>query len=112
MARKVHIAVVDDMNPDLEADEAIAFTFEGVDYEIDLAAENAEKFRHAIAPYVAAARRVGGRKARAGRPAPTRSVLDREQTRAIRAWAKSAGHAISERGRIPQAVVDAYNQSR
>ena len=109
MARKVHIAVIDDMNPNLEADQAITFTFEGVDYEIDLATENAEKFRHAIAPYVAAARRVGGRKARTGRPAPTRSVLDRE---AIRAWAKSAGHAISERGRIPQAVVDAYNQTR
>ncbi|WP_102100778.1 Lsr2 dimerization domain-containing protein [Tsukamurella tyrosinosolvens] len=44
--------------------------------------------------------------------ADPRTTIDREHTKAIRAWARSAGHAISERGRIPQAIVDAYNHSR
>lgn len=112
MARKVNTVVVDDMNPELEADHTIAFTFEGVDYEIDLATENADRFRHAISPYIDAAQRVGGRKKRAGKPADPRTTIDREQTKAIRAWAQSAGHEISDRGRIPQAIVDAYNHCR
>jgi hypothetical protein len=38
------------------------------------------------------------------RPQP----LDREQTAAIRAWARQNGHQVSERGRISKTVVDAF----
>jgi hypothetical protein len=34
--------------------------------------------------------------------------MDKEQATAIREWAKGAGHAISERGRIPAAIMEAY----
>ena len=38
------------------------------------------------------------------RPQP----LDREQTAAIRAWARQNGHQVSDRGRISKTVVDAF----
>jgi hypothetical protein len=38
------------------------------------------------------------------RPQP----LDREQTAAIRAWARQNGHEVSDRGRIAKTVVDAF----
>ena len=34
--------------------------------------------------------------------------LDREQTAAIRAWARQNGHKVSDRGRIAKTVVDAF----
>jgi len=41
---------------------------------------------------------------------PSRVVLaTREQTAVIRDWARSNSHQISDRGRIPAAVVDAFN---
>ena len=107
MARTVTVILTDDLDPDLEADESIAFTFEGVEYEIDLSADNAEGFRNAIHPYVEAAQRVGGRK----KFSTKRSTIDREQTKAIREWAQRAGYDISDRGRIPQTVIDAYNEA-
>ena len=48
---------------------------------------------------------VGGRAAR-GRSS---AAADREQNRAIREWAKKAGKKISDRGRIPQEIVDEYH---
>jgi hypothetical protein len=34
--------------------------------------------------------------------------MDREQTAAIRAWARQNGHQVSDRGRISKTVVDAF----
>ena len=34
--------------------------------------------------------------------------MDREQAGAIRDWARKNGHAVSDRGRIPASVVEAY----
>ena len=39
---------------------------------------------------------------------PRPQALDREQTAAIRAWARQNGHQISDRGRISKTVVDAF----
>ncbi|MEU0765389.1 histone-like nucleoid-structuring protein Lsr2, partial [Streptomyces microflavus] len=38
-----------------------------------------------------------------------RVTTDREQNQAIRDWAKKAGKSISDRGRIPQEVVNEYH---
>ena len=81
-------------------------------YQIDLSDENAAKLRDALAPYVGAARKAGGR-AR-GRVARQTVVADkparssRDQTAAIREWARENGHQVSVRGRISKSVMDAY----
>lgn len=82
MAQKVFVSLVDDIDGS-EADETVEFGLDGVNYEIDLSAENAEELRDALAQYVEHARRAGGRKrpsSRGGAKSPARSAtVDREQ---------------------------------
>ncbi|WP_298177319.1 Lsr2 family protein [Saccharomonospora sp.] len=113
MAQKVFVSLVDDLDGS-EADETIEFGLDGVNYEIDLSAENAEELRDALAQYVEHARRSGGRKRPSSRGAaksPARSAtVDREQNQAIRAWARKNGYEVSDRGRIPSEIVEAYHR--
>lgn len=113
MARKVHIVLEDDLDGSA-ADETVSFSLDGVAYEIDLSAGNAAQLRDAFAPYVGAARKAGGRAARAGGSgaASARSKAGKSdgsgRTAEIRSWAKEQGLAVNERGRIPADIVAKY----
>ena len=110
MAKQTIVTLVDDLDGS-EAEEQIEFGVDGKSYEIDLSASNSQKLRDALAPFVAAARRAGGSsRRRSGGSAPARPVVDREQNQAIREWAQQQGMKISERGRIPASVLEAYHQ--
>jgi hypothetical protein len=111
MAQKVTVTLVDDLDG-TEAEETVEFGLDGAAYQIDLSEENAERLRDALADYVDHARRSGGRKRANSRPVgrPVRPAsADREQNQAIRAWARKQGMKVSDRGRIPSEVIDAYN---
>ena len=114
MARKVQVILSDDLDEDLPADETVSFSLDGTSYEIDLSDKNAKEMRDALSRYVQAARKVGrgGRSSSSGgsgtRGRGTGGRMDREQAGAIREWARKNGHAVSDRGRIPASVVDAY----
>jgi len=118
MAQQVDVRYVDDIDGS-DASGTVSFALDGRSYEIDLSDDNAAKLRDSLASFVAAARRAGGstgtRRARSQRStsdtdeAPARS--NREETAAIRAWARENGHEVSERGRIPKAVVQAYQSA-
>jgi len=90
-----------DGSPDAET---LTFGLNGVTYEIDLSEANRAKLSAAFAPFIAAGRRSsrGGRR-RAGRPGAER--VDRA---AVRAWAREAGLAVSERGRISADIMRQY----
>jgi hypothetical protein len=110
VAQQVQTRLVDDLDGS-EADETVTFALAGRQYEIDLSGENAARLRDSLASFVAAARRGGsGRQssatARSARPAAS----DREHTAAVREWARQNGHEISDRGRIPHSVLEAYAQ--
>ncbi|ADL49354.1 Lsr2 family protein [Micromonospora aurantiaca] len=111
MAKQIIHKLVDDLDGG-DADETVKFALDGVQYEIDLSASNAGKLRDVFAPYIANGTKVGrggvvvGGRAARGRGGAT---ADREQNRAIREWAKKAGKDISDRGRIPQEIVDEYH---
>src|SRR5437763_10270180 len=113
MAQKVLVQLVDDLDGST-AEQTVEFALDGVQYQIDLSEDNAGALRDALAPFVSAARRAGGRKrsaaprAAAGRPSPT---SDRERNQAIREWARAQGMNVSERGRIPADVVEAYDKA-
>ncbi|GDY31799.1 histone-like nucleoid-structuring protein Lsr2 [Gandjariella thermophila] len=109
MAQKVQVALVDDLDGS-EATQTVKFAFEGREYEIDLSDKNAEKLSKALRPYLDKARRVGGRKTRVGRPG-RRAAASREESQAIRAWARRQGIQISDRGRIPADVQRRYEQA-
>jgi hypothetical protein len=109
MAQKVITHLVDDLTGDTIEDgkgHSVTFGFDGAHYEIDLTDDNADALREAFSDYVAAARKVSGRSGRAG-AAPKRG--NSEELAKIREWANANGHEVSARGRISQAVRDAYD---
>jgi hypothetical protein len=106
MAKKVSVMTTDDLDGSPDA-ETVAFGVDGVTYKIDLAPANKSRLADAIAPYIAAGRKVGvsgGSRRRLGRPAGGGRV-DRA---AVRAWAREAGLAISARGRISAEIMSRY----
>jgi hypothetical protein len=117
MAQKTVVSLIDDLDGESEADETVEYGIDGVTYEIDLTKENAEALREIFAPYVAAARRSGGR-ARStgsrGRSSGSGGAVSktagrsREALKSIRDWARSSGWTVSDRGRLPSNVVEAY----
>lgn len=115
MAKRILHQLVDDIdNTVLEVGEGetVHFSLNGTAYEIDLTTEHAEELKAALEPYISAGRRMGAsngsgasRQSSSKRKRPSRNP----ETAAIRAWAKDNGHELSERGRIPQPIVEAYN---
>ena len=111
MAIKHITHLVDDLDGTVleEGDgKQITFSLEGRSYEIDLSDRNADKFYSAVAPFVDAARPV----ARSG-SAPRRTRSARRSSDidlgAVREWARANGHTVSDRGRIPATVLEAYS---
>ncbi|RJK96054.1 histone-like nucleoid-structuring protein Lsr2 [Vallicoccus soli] len=117
MAQKVQVILEDDLDGG-DADETVSFALDGVSYEIDLSTANAEKLREALSLYVGSARRIGGRtgggarqrrsSSGGGAPSSGGGAARSGDTAAIREWARENGHEVSERGRIPSAVREAY----
>ncbi|BCJ56692.1 histone-like nucleoid-structuring protein Lsr2 [Micromonospora endophytica] len=113
MARKVITVLTDDLDGG-KADRTVEFSLDGVAYTIDVSDENAGVLRKALDPFINAGRRLGRggaeatRSPRRGGGGATTPGMNREQNRAVREWAVSNGYKISERGRIPVEVVEAY----
>ncbi|GGN19918.1 Lsr2 family protein [Lentzea pudingi] len=114
MAQKVLVQLIDDLDGTAAGDvEAVSFGLDGVTYEIDLKPGNASKLRGGLADFVARARSTSGRTKKAANT--TRTVVaesrTKEQTKAIREWAKSNGHELSERGRIPTSIIEEFEKA-
>ena len=115
MAKQVITVLTDDLDGG-DAARIVQFGLDGVNYTIDLSEKNAGKLRKALDPYLEKAVRVGrgttaGRIPSRGAAAqPSRS--SRDQNQAIREWAKKNGHEVSDRGRIPSGVVEAFHAAR
>lgn len=109
MAKKVTVTLVDDFDNKSAADETVGFSLDGVNYEIDLASKNAEKLRGDMKSWVAAGRRVGGRRrSRSARADGVRKAIDRTQSAAIREWGRRNGYRVPGRGRIPADLLEAF----
>ncbi|GLU49540.1 histone-like nucleoid-structuring protein Lsr2 [Nocardiopsis ansamitocini] len=106
MAQKVQVMLIDDLNGG-EAEETVSFAVDGATYEIDLSGDNAAALRESLAPFVDAARKAPA-KGRTVRGAKQRTAPGRERSSEVRAWAKAQGKEVSERGRIPQSIMDEY----
>jgi hypothetical protein len=113
MARQVITTLIDDLDGK-KADRTVEFSLDGINYTIDLSEANAGKLRKALDPFISAGTRLG----RSGvaringrRGLPGRTASSRDENRSIREWAQANGHQISERGRIPQSVTDAYRSA-
>ncbi|MFF5371326.1 Lsr2 family protein [Streptomyces sp. NPDC013187] len=109
MAQKVQVLLLDDLTGG-DADETISFGLDGKDYEIDLNEKNAAKLRKALAPFLKAGRKTGGKSSagnRGRKAKPSRSESE-PSSEVYRKWAASNGYEVSNRGRVPQSIKDAY----
>ena len=122
VARQIIHKLVDDVDGG-DADETVKFALDGVQYEIDLSAPNAEKMRDILTPYISHGAKVGrggiavaGRAVRgsavagSSRGARPSAAANRDQNKAIRDWAKRVGKELSDRGRIPRDIVAEYQE--
>ncbi len=108
MAKKTEVLVslVDDISGEEFTEgegETFLFAFDGEKYELDLNKKNSEAFRRAVKKYVDAARVVTNRRVTSNGPS---------EASEIRAWAAKEGKEVNDRGRIPQALVDAYRAAQ
>jgi hypothetical protein len=105
--------------------QTVTFGFDGYDYSLDLCKEHADDFHNTVQGLISWSSdrtRSGG--ARRGRrttspdeagssgagSAANRSTADRERLKSIREWARQNGHPdLGDRGRIPGAIVAAYD---
>ncbi|MFJ9370121.1 Lsr2 family protein [Nocardia sp. NPDC101769] len=106
MVRKLVVNFIDDLDGESEAAETISFGLDGVSYELDLSAPNANDLRVALSRWTTHARRVG----HSPRSRSTRSKpADTRQNSVIRQWARDNGYDVQNRGRILSEIVTAYH---
>jgi nucleoid-associated protein Lsr2 len=105
MAQKVHIVLEDDLDGS-DASQTVSFGLDGATYEIDLNDKNAAALRDALAKYVGHGRKVTG--TRRGRRSSA-SSNSTHSAKEIRDWARSNGHKVPERGRIPSTIREAFD---
>jgi len=110
MAKKT--LIIDDLTGETGA-RPRALAFDGVEYEIDLTDASFTELRALLKPYLRAGRAVSGKPAAARRPSAT-GVKRRPGSKpapdsaAIRAWARSVGMPVTERGRVAPDVRAAW----
>ncbi|MET8147851.1 Lsr2 family protein [Actinoplanes sp. NPDC049668] len=115
MATRIQHIVVDDVDGTDQKVGTYRFAFDGVEYEIDLADHNFDRFAAALRPFLAAARRLP--KSRAGSTSRTAAGSTREsRAGAIRAWWAANQQldlpAFKERGSIPHQVKAAFRAAQ
>lgn len=113
MATVTTTVLIDDLDGS-EASETVQFAIDNHLYEIDLSVVNAGRLRNKLAKFVDAATPAAVRPSRQGRKITTKVIAtpgSKEQTRAVRDWARKNGHEVSDRGRIAQSVLLAFHEA-
>lgn len=128
MASKTITIYSDDIDGS-DAEGTVRFALDGSTYEIDLNGSHNAQLRAALGPYIAAARKAGGKQkpvkskpavsrppassngnapANGSSPIPVPVFRPAVSTTEIRSWAKSKGYEIKDRGRIPDDIAAKY----
>jgi hypothetical protein len=110
VARTETITIQDDIDGS-NAAETVEFSLDGAQFAIDLSAKNAKLLRKSLAEFVGAARQIKtvrvSPSVSAGRRQPTSGDRAAELFK-LRKWGQENGFAVGDRGRISQAVREAY----
>ncbi|MER5303371.1 Lsr2 family protein [Streptomyces lasiicapitis] len=112
MAQKVVRTLVDDLSGE-ESDEITTNTIlvNGAGVEIDLTSENYDRLLELLNPYFHAK---GARRVRRGSGAKGKGHKERGRgdSSEIRAWARENNYEVTDRGRVPARIREAYEESR
>jgi hypothetical protein len=109
MAKQIIQRITDDLDGSADA-TPVQFGLDGHLYTIDLSAQNEADLRARLAPFVERAARSVDHRSRemTGRGAGRRAT-DHERNQALRAWAAEHGVELAARGRIANAVAQAFD---
>lgn len=110
---RVLIEYIDDLDSkpvDQDEVETVTFALGTKTYQLDLRPTNKAKLEKALEPFIKAATPVG-RAARTRQRPGTGSGRSKEQLAAIRHWLRQNGHDVSDRGRIPQPLIDEFDKA-
>ncbi|MEN8649110.1 Lsr2 family protein [Streptomyces sp. 21So2-11] len=113
MAQKIVTTYVDDLTGEESAEISThSVLIDGAGVEIDLTDKNYDALLEALSPYLHAtgARRVRG--GTAGKQQARKTTSNTDDAAAIRRWAKENGYDVSDRGRVPAPVKEAYEKAR
>jgi hypothetical protein len=118
MARTTIVTLEDDIDGG-PATETIAFSLDGVDYEIDLNEANAQALRSVLEVWTGAARKAGSsRRNRSARPGShsgrqTRDGRSRVEVDPVevRTWASKNGLVVNPRGRLSKNLVAQFREA-
>lgn len=113
MATQTKVELIDDID-ESPAERTFTFAVDGTAYEIDLSSEKIKEFTSAIGGFVESARKLGKvpvSRARATSNDTPAARADREQSQAVREWARRNGHPVSDRGRISATVQQAFDEA-
>jgi len=111
MAQRVQTVLISDLSGKEIADgdgETVTLSVRGAQYELDLSGKEAAQLDRDLKKYLDAARRVGGGRARSSKRG-TASGNSKSNLQDIREWARRNGYNVSDRGRVPGSVLDAYH---
>ena len=124
MARQTIELLIDDLDGSRLGEgegDTVTFALQGSEYSIDLSSQHIDELKEALAKYVAAAQKISGRRTSASTAASRSNngsaksgsaKSDKVDLAAVRAWARENGHEVSDRGRVSQKVLDAYNSQK
>ena len=87
----------------------ITFGIDGQEYEIDLCTRHSKRLSEVVGKFAEHARKAT---VRGTTPRRRRTTANRQRSAEIRAWAKSSGIEVSDRGRIPGNVLAGFETSR
>jgi hypothetical protein len=112
MATVTRTFLVDDLNGSTDDVSTIQFHLDKTNYEIDLTATNEARLRDKLARFLDAATPAAPPRTPPRTKRTVKSIpAGRDQTQAVRDWAKTAGYEISTRGRIPKNIQEAFDQA-
>jgi len=110
MATVTNTSLIDDLDGTATGAATVTFSVDEHRYEIDLTGANREKLYTALEPFMEAGRKIRQDTAKAKTPRNGRQPArtDPAQLAAVRDWARTNGHQLSNRGRIARSIQDAY----
>lgn len=101
--------LVDDLDGSDTLVESVSFSLDDQTFQIDLSEQNRDQLRLALSRFIEAAR---------SRPAPSAPPVrgkpahrDPHQLHAMREWGRKNGFQVSQFGKIPLPVLEAYEQA-
>lgn len=105
MAKHFTVTLTDDVTGETLGDDGHTVDFTWIDgkrRQLDLTNDTYNAMIEAMAPYVDAAQIL------TNKGAPVKRTRAKTGTKEIRSWARRNGYEVSDRGRIPDDIVQAY----